>query len=57
MLSQDTAAREAVRYLESTNGGVDYVPYCTLPDDVEPALRRVSKPAGLTGSHRFQQTS
>jgi hypothetical protein len=56
MLSQDTYAREAFRYLETRpKSGVDYVPYCTLPDDVEPARCRINKPAGWAGSHRFQQ--
>jgi hypothetical protein len=58
MLSQDTYACEASRYLETRRtSGVDYVPYCTLPDDVEPARSRVSKPVSRTGSHRFRQTS
>ena len=37
------------------NRGGDHVPYCTPPDAVEPARRRVSNPAGRAGSHRFQQ--
>ena len=58
MVWQDTDACEASRYSETRrNSGVDYVPYCTLPDDVEPARRRISKPVGRAGSHRFQQTS
>jgi hypothetical protein len=35
------------------NSGGDHVPYCTPPDAVEPARRRVSNPAGRAGSHRF----
>ena len=37
------------------NRGGDHVPYCTPPDAVEPAPRRLSNPAGRAGSHRFQQ--
>ena len=44
------------RHLETRrNSGGDHVPYCTPPDAVEPAPRRIGNPAGRAGSHRFQQ--
>jgi hypothetical protein len=57
-ISRDNAW--AGRYITSVastrrNSGGDHVPYCTPPDAVEPARRRVSNPAGRAGSHRFQQ--
>jgi hypothetical protein len=56
MLSQDIDARGAFRYLETRrSSGVDYVPYCTLLDDVEPARRRISKPAGQLAPIAFNK--
>ena len=58
MLSQDTYAREAFRYLETRcDGGVDYVPYCTLPDDVEPARGRISTRLAGLAPIAFNKTS
>ena len=31
--------------------GGSYVSHCTAPDAVEPARRRIAKPAGRAGSH------